>query len=170
MIKSPKSGILKKFAKENNIPLVDIEMVSIPDWGPSEEEERDYWNGEGSLIFTVTANRYLHDDIFEIEIEEYTGCVGGFEDSIGIEWGLKEGYFDIDRSELKEGYKYYANEVTVSWTRGDGWTTDDDVDYYIGEFYGNRLPLIQYLKLKITNAWWFNIGWRIRQWRKKLHI
>lgn len=149
------------------------EMVSIDhDWQPSEEEERDFWNGEGSLIFTVISNRpasHPHDDVFEIEIEEYTGCVGGFNEGVGIEWGLKEGYLGIDRSELKEGYQYYAGEITVSWTRGDGWTTDDDSDYYVGDFYGNRLPLVQYLKLKITNAWWFNIGWRIRQWQQKRH-
>lgn len=129
--------------------------------GPSEEDERDFWNGEGNLVFTVTANRPA-DDVFEIEIEEYSGCVGGFGEGVGIEWGLKEGYLGIGRDELKEGYTYYCDEITVSWTRGDGWTTEDDSDYYVGNMRSERLPLISYLKLIINNAWWFNIGWKLK--------
>jgi hypothetical protein len=134
--------------------------------GPSEEEERDFWNGEGNLVFTVLSNR---PDVFEINIEEYSGCVGGFNEGIGIEWGLKDGYLDIDPSELHEGYTYYCDEITVSWYKGDGWTTDDDSDYYVGNIRSERLPLIKYLKLKLHNAWWFNIGWRINQWQRKRH-
>ena len=141
--------------------LADIEFKSV-DYGPSEEEERDFWAGEGHLVFLVTSNRKDEDlDVFEIEIEEYSGCLGGFNEGMGIEWGLKEGYLGIDRSELHEGYVYELLEVSVSFTRGDGWTTDDDSEYYVGDLIARRLPLFQYLKLKINNAWWFNIGWKI---------
>lgn len=135
--------------------------------GPSEDEERDFWNGTGHLYFGVTANRNGKDDVFEIDIYEYSGCVGGFGEGVGIEWGLKEGYLGIDRHELKEGYTYLLDEVTVSWFKGDGWTTDDDSEYYVGDFQETRLPLKKYLKLLIQNAWWFNIGYRISNWRNQ---
>lgn len=148
------------------------ELVSVPNaWEPNEEEERDFWAGEGNLVFTVTANQprtkglYWDDGVFEVDIEEYSGCLGGFNEGIGIEWGLKEGYLNVDPSELQEGYTYFLDEVTVSFTRGDGWTTDDDSDYYVGGFRCERLPLIPYLKLKLRNVWWFNIGYKIREWR-----
>lgn len=142
-------------------------LTTLPDdWyaEPTEEEEREYWAGEGTLTFTVLTNR-PNDGVLEVEVEDYTGCLGGFDEGIGIEWGLGEGYLGIDREDLKEGYKYYLSEITVSFTRGDGWMTDDDSEYYVESVRAERLPLFSYLKLIIHNAWWFNFGWKIRQWR-----
>lgn len=157
------------------IDFNNIMVVSTNDYEPSEEDERDFWNGEGHLIFKVTANRKGDPDlfkkpttdVFEIEIEEYSGCLGGFSEGCGIEWGLKEGYLNIAREDLFEGYIYYCTEITVSWTRGDGWMTEDDSEYYVGDMCSERLPLIPYLKLKLHNVWWFNIGWKIQEWRNK---
>lgn len=129
----------------------------------SEAEEKDYWSGPGKLVFTVLTNR---PGVFEIEIEEYTGCVQGLQETIGIDYALAGGLLlDIAQEEYIEGYTYYLYPVTVKWIRGDGWMTDDDVDYYVGDWECHQIHWYEYLKLRLRNAWWFNIGWKLRQWR-----
>lgn len=135
-------------------------MVAEEDpFAPSEEDERDFWNGEGSITFFVEQNI---DDIFEIEVLDYTGCVGGLQDTIGIEFYIEE-YWGL-RPELKEGVTYTLGGVNVEWTRGDGWTTDDDVEYYFDSITAHWV-LWTRAKTILYNLWWQNIGWKIRQWR-----
>lgn len=132
------------------------------DYAPTDEEDRDFWSGEGHLSFTVTANRH---DVFEIDTLEYSGCVGGFDEGLGLEFGLREGHLGVDPSELKEGYTYHFDGITVSHTCGDGWTTDDDAEYYVGNVTSERLPIRQFVPLLLRNWWWFSFGWKIREWR-----
>lgn len=149
-------------SKDIEIKLVDLRAMTDEEWSffqPSEEDMKDYWSGEGTLTFTVISNR---PDVFEIEIEDMTGCVGGLDEQLGTEYAIREGYLG-DREGLREGYTYHWSQITVSWFKGDGWTTDDDCDYYVEAEEFKRLPLLQFIKLKIKNAWWFNIGWRFRK-------
>lgn len=122
---------------------------------PTDEEERDYWSGPGSLTVYVSQN---HGDVFEFEEIEYTGCVGGAIETVGLDYLLTD-MLSL-KKELKEGYTYTIHNITVVWTRGDGWMSDDDVDYYYDHIERHFAPF-QFLKQKISNIWWRSIGWRI---------
>lgn len=127
---------------------------------PTEEEERDHWNGMGHIEFYVSQNV---PGCFEAEILDYSGCAGGMEETIGIEdmleeWGLKD--------EVHEGVRYEILGLTVEWTRGDGWEIDDDVEYYF-DYLVPYFSLRQWLKQKISNIWWRQVTTRIRTWRSK---
>lgn len=137
------------------------ELIDQP-YEPTEEDMKDYWSGTGHLCFTVLIN---NKDEFVIDWDDYSGCVGGLQEMLGLEYALKEGI--LETPHLKEGYVYTLSDITVVWTRGDGWTTDDDVDYYVGDITFFRLPFWTYLKMKLDNLWWYHIGWRIRQWRNR---
>lgn len=124
----------------------------------SEEDEKGYWSGPGYIIFFVQQNI---DNVFEIEIDEYTGCAGGADETIGLEWLIHHELI-IDRDQLKEGHTYTIEGLNVVWTRGDGWMTDDDVDYYYAALHDKIEPW-RWFKQKVTNLWWQNIGWRLRK-------
>ena len=68
----------------------------------------------------------------------------------------------LNIADLKEGHTYTIEKLTVVWTRGDGWTIDDDVDYYF-ENLKDEIQWFRFLKQKLTNLWWQNIEWRIRK-------
>lgn len=127
---------------------------------PTEEEEHDYWNGEGFIKFFVEQN-IPEDDIFEIEVEDYAGCAGGANETIGFKYLIKD-MLDFDIDEFKEGHTYTITSLTVVWTRGDSWTTDDDVEYYY-ESLVDEIEWFRFLKQKLTNFWWQNIGWKLRK-------
>ena len=128
---------------------------------PSKDDIRDYWCGEGGIIFTVTE----HDPEarfcpFGFEIEDYSGCAGGLDETLGITYAINERILDVGKLHL--GVTYYVEGITVVFTRGDGWTTDDDADYYVGSVK-TKIHLIPFLK-----AWWWHlVGWRIKEWRSK---
>ena len=128
---------------------------------PSEEDDQDYWNGEGELSFRVLS--YSKGTVYpwEIEYTDYTGCVGGLIETVGIEYAINEGML-IDQDKLRVGYSYTLHGVTVIWTRGDGWTTDDDVDYYV-ESVTTHFELIPWIKAQ----WWQHFGWKLREWMNK---
>lgn len=141
-----------------------LRIIDDDAWQPSPEEERDHWNGRGGIVFRVDQNI---KDCFEMEVLDYWGCVGGMEETIGVQyyiediWGLTP--------ELKEGVTYTIKGVTVDWIRGDGWEIDDDVEYDFEEI----IPEWKFwprMKTMIYNLWWQNIGWRIRTWRMKRQI
>jgi len=136
-------------------------LLSFIQEEPSEEDIRDYWSGEGHLIFTVISydpDAYAWSK-YEIDWEDYSGCVGGLDETLGIQYALNEGILDV--GELKLGWTYEVHGITVEWTRGDGWTTDDDVDYYVEGEIRKRIHFSRWL-----SAWWWHlIGWRIRKWR-----
>lgn len=128
---------------------------------PTEEEERDYWSGEGHLTFKIlsydpTAYAWSR---YEIEVLDYSGCLGGLDETLGIDYAINEGILDV--GPLHIGFTYEVDKITVVWTTGDGWTTDDDVDYYVE---GN---VIKYAPLRdLISAWWWHlIGHRIRNWK-----
>jgi hypothetical protein len=91
-------------------------------------EEREHWNGKGHIEFLVVQNA---PDIFEVEMVDYSGCAGGLQETLGIEYYITDIWCLHKGSEppLLEGGTYTLNGVTAEWTRGDGWTTDDDVEY-----------------------------------------
>lgn len=127
---------------------------------PTPEEEREYWSGVGIIKFFVQQNI---DNVFEIEIEESTGCAGGAGEMLGLEW-LIRCELGIDRDQLKQGHTYTIEGLTVQWFRGDGWTTDDDVEYSF-ESLKDEIEWFRFMKQKLINIWWQNIGWRIRNAR-----
>lgn len=139
-----------------------IEATDIQEWedpyAPSEEDERDHWSGEGFITFFVQQNL---PEVFEIEIDDYAGCAGGMGETIGLEYAIQHDLLH-DISRLKEGYTYTINKLTADFTRGDGWTTDDDVNWDFDTLTHNIEPW-RYLKQKLTNLWWQNIGWRLRK-------
>ncbi len=139
------------------------ELVPVPDeWEPSEEDMKDHWAGEGHLVFhAISHDPEAYWEKWEIDYEEYSGCVGGLDETIGISYAINKGMF-IDPDEIRFGFTYTINEITVVFTRGDGWTTDDDTDYYCGEITKQFS-----LKLWLSCWWWHLIGHRIRNWRVK---
>lgn len=128
---------------------------------PTEEDEKDYWSGEGHLIFRVVSyDPNCSFEPYEIDWLDYSGCVGGLDETLGIQYAINEGILDLPK--LKIGHTYHVHGITVVWTRGDGWEIDDDVDYYV-EDVTSYIVLHEWLY-----AWWWHlVGHRIRNWRKK---
>ena len=124
---------------------------------PSDEDVANHWSGEGHITFFVQQNV---PDVFEIEIEDYSGCAGGMSETIGLEYAIKNELLQ-DSSRLREGYTYTINKLTAEFTRGDGWTTDDDLSWDF-ETLTHKIEPWRYLKQKLTNLWWQNIGWRLK--------
>ena len=127
---------------------------------PTPEEERDYWAGEGHLVFHVVS----YDPSatycpYEIDYDDYSGCVGGLQESLGLDYAINEGILDVGK--LQIGMTYEVRGITVHFTRGDGWMTDDDADYYV-----ESVTKILYPTRFIKAWWWHLIGHRIRNWRK----
>lgn len=140
---------------------VDDEINIFEDlFEPSPEDERHHWNGEGFIKFYVQQN-IPKNDIFEFEVEDYDGCAGGAHETVGFDYLIKE-MLGLDIAELKEGHTYTIEKLSVEWTRGDGWTTDDDVDYYF-ESLKDEIEWFRFIKQRIINLWWQNIGWRFRK-------
>lgn len=135
-------------------------IVSDEEYEPNEEDERHYWNGEGFITFFVQQN-IPKDKIFEFEVDDYDGCAGGANETVGFDYLLTE-MLDIDIKNLKEGHTYTIEKLTVVWTRGDGYCTDDDVDYYF-ESLKDEIEWSRFIKQKLHNLWWQNIGWRLRK-------
>lgn len=136
-----------------NFSQVDEEVCTEEDY------EWDHWNGKGHLTFTVLSHcpesKYCPH---ELEYEDYSGCVGGLSETLGIEYAINEGILDVGK--LHIGVTYHVEGITALWSRGDGWTTDDDVDYYV-ETVKRRIKPISFVK-----AWWWHlVGWKIRQWK-----
>lgn len=126
---------------------------------PSEEDMKDYWAGEGSLTFHVLSHTKGKGYIpYEIEWDDYSGCVGGLDEMLGIEYSINEGILDVGK--LHIGVTYEVKGITAHFTRGDGWTTDDDVDYYV-----ESVTKTIYFHRFIAAWWWHLIGHRIRNWR-----
>lgn len=140
---------------------MDIQEMDVDYPYPTEEEERDHWNGKGHIEFFVIQNV---PGTFEIEVLDYSGCAGGLQETLGIEYYLTE-YWDL-QDEVREGVTYTLHNVTVTWTRGDGWTTDDDVEYDF-ELITHHATTIGYLPYKIKMIWWRAVGCHIRNWRAK---
>ena len=139
------------------------EMTPVADpFAMTQEEEADYWNGIGKLEIFITLV-IPEDNIFEFEVLEMTGCVQGIEESIGIEYLLRD-IWCVNRSReypLREGFFYTFHNVSAYWTRGDGYTTDDDVDYYFGALT-YEWKFWPWFKTKIAATWWKHIGWRFK--------
>lgn len=138
---------------------MSISSQKTDEWEPSEEDIRDYWSGEGHLIFRVLS----YDPTatycpYEIDWLDYSGCVGGLDETLGIAYAVNEGILDVGK--LHIGCTYEVHGITVVWTRGDGWETDDDVDYYIESV--TRYAILHQL---IYAWWWHLVGHRIRKWR-----
>ena len=130
----------------------------------TKERERDYWNAPGHIEFYVLQN---HPDVFEVEYVDYSGCAGGLEETLGIEYYLSEYWFPEkggDREILKEGVTYTLHDVTVQWIGGDARSTADDVEYDYGSMT-STWTIYSRLRQKISNLWWRHIGCRLRAGR-----
>ena len=104
------------------IPMMDLSADDVE----SDDAIKDYWSGPGKIVFRVTQN---HPDCFEIDDVESTGCAGGLQEMMGSEDAIIH-MLEIDVKDLKEGATYTIHDLTVKWIRGDGWITEDDVEYY----------------------------------------
>ena len=138
-------------------------------FGMTKEEwdaaQKDHWSGLGHIEFFVIQNT---PDDFEIDVIDYSGCVGGAHETLGVDYLIKDMWCLHEDPDLilREGVYYIIHDVTVTWTRGDGWTTDDDVDYdYKSITHHTNLWL--YMSHKAKMIWWRRVGWRIAQWRQK---
>ena len=133
----------------------------IDDFQPSDEDLKDHWCGEGHLVFKVLS--YDPSTSFcpyEIDCQDYTGCVGGLDETLGIEYAVNEGILDCGK--LRIGLTYTLTGITVHRTRGDGWTTDDDEEYEVED-----VTTEVYLRDWLSAWWWHLVGHRIRNWRHK---
>lgn len=140
---------------------LDLEMTAVEDPNAmSQEEEADYWAGVGSLTIFVTLV-IPEENIFEFDVVDYSGCVGGIQEAIGIDYLLTD-IWCINKGRehpLKEGIFYTFHNISAFWTSGDGYSTDDDVDYYFGGLT-HELKLWPWFKTKVAATWWKHIGWR----------
>lgn len=126
--------------------------------------EYDYWNGQGHIEFYVNQN-VPKDELFEIDVLDYSGCAGGLQETIGIDYYIQHCWGLCD--ELREGVTYTIKDLTVEWTRGDGWTTDDDVEYYFKELEHDT-TLYTYLSQKLKNIWWRRVVCHIRNLKNRM--
>ena len=143
--------------------VLTAELTSAEDfeWVPDEEYEREHWNDKGHIEFFVTQN-VPSQNLFEIEVMDYSGCAGGLNETLGIDWMIKQ--WGI-QDELREGVTYTLHNLTVTWTRGDGWEIDDDVEYDFTHMTSHATAL-GYLSHKIHMIWWRKVWCHISQWRK----
>lgn len=84
----------------------------------------------GDLIFAVGAITYdKYGGIDSVELLEYTydGAFFWISDGVGIDWFVATA--GHDPVVLEENAVYVCEGLTVHYTRGDGWTTDDDEDW-----------------------------------------
>ena len=92
---------------------MSILSPSKNDWEPSEEDLKDHWSGEGHLTFKVLSydpNAYAWSR-YEIEVLDYSGCVGGLDETLGIGYALNEGI--LDAGNLHIGVTYTLHEIIV---------------------------------------------------------
>ena len=123
------------------------------------EEEKDYWDGVGTLSILVTLN-IPQEKIFEFEILEFSGCVQGIEEAMGIDYLLNDHWYVQGYAKpFREGFIYTFHHITPYWIRGDGYTTDDDVEYSHGSITVRWHPWT-WFKTKMDALWWKHIGWR----------
>lgn len=127
---------------------------------PTEEDEREHWNGVGHVTFFVIQNV---PDTFEVEILDHSGCAGGLDETIGLEYYITDAW-DL-QGQVREGGTYTLNKLTVTWTRGDGWSTDDDVEYEF-ESITAQTTAVGYLLHKVKMIWWRQVQCRLRDWKK----
>lgn len=132
------------------------------DYYPYDEEERDYWVGIGFIEFYVQQN-VPEIGLFEIEIIDSGGCARGAEETIGLYWLIKY-ELGIELEKLKEGVMYTIHGLNVSF--GDGWEIDASQEYNFTDLTYERNWFI-FLKQKLYNIWWRNIGWKLKERSKK---
>lgn len=124
------------------------------------QAEEDFWEGVGSLTIFMTLV-IPEEDIFEYEIIDWSGCVGGIQEAIGIDYLLTE-IWCINKGReypLKEGIFYTFHNISSFWISGDGYSTDDNVYYYF-DGLSYKLKLWPWFKTKVATTWWKYIGWR----------
>ncbi|RWB95605.1 MAG: hypothetical protein EOQ56_28060 [Mesorhizobium sp.] len=100
------------------------EFIFIEQDAPEEEYTPPPYGKPGRILVEV----YDLGGEFEYEILDYDGDSGVFwiQEGEGFDWWIK-GHLDLPG----EG-RYLISDISGDYIRGDGWTTDDDVDWYIG--------------------------------------
>jgi len=127
----------------------------------------------GTVIFEVVTNHQPPAGLptIEVRVLDYWGCASWANEGGGLDFFLVSWYAVVDKH-MPEGSVWRIDEMEVSFTRGDGWTTDDDEDW---EFNYPRLcaPWVLarerwHTPLKAwgawARAWWHNnVAYRWRQ-------
>lgn len=140
-----------------NVTLEDIEKNA-----DDLENEKDYWSGKGHIQFFVSQSD--HDDgCLEIEVIDLSGCVNGMIEISGNEESITE-QLNIDPKDLYTGKTYLIESISVQWTRGDGWETEDDVEYWYDTMITLYTPF-KTIKQRLIIWWWNLIGHKINRWR-----
>ncbi len=125
------------------------------------KDERLHWSGLGTLDFFVSQNN-KDPDVFEVEVLDHSGCMGGLEETYGLASAIEDGLLGIDLVDLKQGFTYHMIDISVECTRGDGWEIDDDMEYYGGPMT-RSYKLWPLIKHTIHMFWWQNFGWKLRE-------
>ena len=129
----------------------------------TETDEYEHWNGSGHIEF------FVHQNVpgtFEIDITDYSGCAGGLQETLGIEYCIEDIWCLHQAMKLREGVTYTLHDLEVTWTRGDGWCTDDDVEYDFGDITSHATA-IGYLSHKIKMIWWRKVQCHIRDYKEQ---
>lgn len=150
---------------------LDYEFQPLEDdqYEPSAEDLREYWNGKGHIQFFVSQNA---TGVFEMEYEDYSGCAGGMQETVGIDYYIQHVWrlHKDPTFKLREGVSYTIHGLTVTWTRGDGWELDDDVEYDFESITVTGTTTVWgYLTHKVKMIWWRQVQCRIKEWREKNH-
>lgn len=145
---------------EYNKEQLELLIAASDEWEPSDVDLKDHWEGEGDLIFHVLSHdKSSKYQPYEIDWDDYSGCVGGLHETFGISYAINEGILDV--GPLQIGMTYHVKGITVIHTKGDGWTTDNDTDYYV-----ESVSKILYPD-RFISAWWHRLTWRIKHWLKQ---
>jgi hypothetical protein len=117
--------------------------------------EKYWWTGKGHITFYVIQNV---PGAFEINVEDYSGCAIGMEEIIGIEWWIashtgEDGRVALLNPPLREGCHYTITSITSKHTRGDGYTTEDEIDWR-WKSVSETWYLWERVRQKISNWWW----------------
>lgn len=134
-------------------------------------EEPPWDMSKGSVTFFVIQSWVDPDPklprrkkwLFEFEYEDYDGCVGWMQESIGLDYFLTSNFGPDD---FKEGWTYTIHGITVHFTRGDGWTTDDD-ETWEWETVTRSGSWFCWLRHKIAILWWRYVWYDVKMMLKK---
>lgn len=141
----PSHSVMATFQDGVLVAFKEIQCGPPDDWEPPSPKE------PGDLIFwagAVTEDRWGRLDI-EIMERDYDGAFFWINEGVGLDYFLSEA--DHGDVVIEEDGVYVCEGLTVHYTRGDGWTTDDDEDW---EDYSFRTATIEEIAQLFGCSFW----------------